>query len=201
MAGQTTGDSPMCGVDLGGWTLQKNRSFHVPGMYFNQKHGLIDPPFPSCNMTGNKELTAGTVHGKEHMHSTLSPESTSLLPNVERAPTRAVTPHACAAFSSHDLCHFSNDALVSANLFAASLFVESIKASLLTIPGALLTYWLSVQSHLGSVSRVSPALVCFDGSFASNPPWCLVPVPGGVRVRVCGKGLEAHGSGKSTLRF
>lgn len=150
----------MCGVDLGGWTLQKNRSFHVPGMYFNQKHGLIDPPFPSCNMTGNKELTAGTVHGKEHMHSTLSPESTSLLPNVERAPTRAVTPHACAAFSSHDLCHFSNDALVSANLFAASLFVEFIKASLSTIPGALLTYWLSVQSHLGFLSPASVQHLC-----------------------------------------
>lgn len=111
-----------------------------------------------------------------------------LLPNMERAPTRTVTPHACAAFSSHDLCHFSNDALVSA-ILSAALFVEFRNASLSTIPGALLTYWLSVQSHLGFLS---PALVHVFSCQLSILPWCLVPV--GVGVRVWWKGLEAHGS-------
>lgn len=112
-----------------------------------------------------------------HAFDSVSWTTPPLLPIMERAPTQ-VAPHACAAFSSHDLCHFSNDALVSANLSAA-LFVKFRNASLSTIPGALLTYWLSVQSHLGFLSAALVQHLCSSmaPSWASHlGAWFPFPV-------------------------
>lgn len=74
-----------------------------------------------------------------------------------------------------------------------------MNASVSTIPGALLTYWLSVQSHLGFLS---PALVPALSMAAGHPTLVL-----GSRSRWCeGEGLGEgfggswfpRGIGKST---
>lgn len=60
----------------------------LPGSYFNQKcwaHVFVSPLKYDEK---NRELTAGTVHGKERVHPALS-LGHPLLPNTERAPTQS----------------------------------------------------------------------------------------------------------------
>jgi hypothetical protein len=122
-----------------------------------------------------------TVHGRESI-----PSPSLGHPPVQHGKSTRSHPNACPAFSSHDLCHFSNNDFVSANLSAA-LFGESMKASLSTIPGALFTYWLSVQSHLGFLF---PGLVQrLDFSMSDFHPTLVL----GSRSRWCGGVVEALG--------